>query len=337
MVSMGGDGKTKGQAGAGCFGNPRITVSKGSVWVDPNANAEDPNNAVQKSNCGDGKSAATAGLTCKSIKIKTGTKANQHFWVIGRNQEFMKSPKEVFCWQSSRDGGGWTLVLRSYYAGHHRPSYNGNGVTTTGNVKSDPLQRLGGIYKMHDHEIRAYIGQSEHTNDAANGPTSTFEYMMDQSNHNGYYSGGNYEWVLVKNYNARWRFHRFQHMAQSKSQVDMTVFDWNSNFNGRNDQGEGRVNWSGEPCCGKGACTNPSGAGISCRGSKTGSPNRSPYGGRGCHRNRGYDRWHGDLHVYMCNTNHDTYFYLCNGAHHSSSNRFAHRTWMRTDSNDQLG
>ena len=33
---------------------------------------------------------------------------------------------------------------------------------------------------------------------------------------------------------------------------------------------------------------------------------------------------------YMCNTNYDTYTYMCAGAQHSSSNRFAARTWIRS-------
>ena len=336
FVSLGGDGSTKGQAAAGCFGQPLILGNSNSgLWVDPNPNAEDPNNAVQKS-CGDGKSKTSPGLTCKSIKIRHKVTANQHYWVIGRNQEYASSPKEVFCWQSDRDGGGWTLVLRSYYQGHQRPSFSGNGVTATGNVKSDPLQHLGGIYKMHDHEIRSVIGQPDHKNDKANAATSTFSWMFDQSGRHTHYSGGNYEYTVTKNYNARWRFYRFQGMEESKTSIVTTAYD-TGNFNGRNSKGEGSINWVGEPRCGRTSSTRPTGAGISCRGAKSGSPSSNLQGGRGCQRNRGHDRWHGQLHMYMCETNHDSYLYMCNGPQHSSSNRFAHRSWLRTADSDNIG
>lgn len=258
---------------------------------------------------------------------------------MGRNMEYKNDPKEVFCWQSSRDGGGWTLILKSYYQGHQRPTFAGNGVTTSGNIKTDdPLGGPNGkMYKMHDHEIRSVFGCAKHTDDGANAPDCKFTYMMDQSGRNSYYSGGNYEYVIHKGYQARWRFHRFQQMPKSKVPTKLESYDMNYNFNGRNDQGEGSLNWYGEPECGKGSRTNPSGAGISCRGAKTGTPSSSLRGGRGCFRNRGYDRWHGQLHLYMCETNHDTYMYMCNGPQHSSSNRFFHRTWMRTPDSDTIG
>jgi len=338
FVSLGGNGDTKGQAAAGCYSQPLIMNNLKGNWIDPNDNAEDPNNSVQKA-CGDGKTKETAALTCKSVKIRYGVSANKHYWVVGRNAEYAASPKEVFCWQSSRDGGGWTYVLRSYYQGHQRPTFNGNGVTTTGSTKStDPLQRLGGIYKMHDHEIRSVIGCADHTNDAANAPDCEFSYMMDQSYRNTYYSGGNYEYIINKGYIGRWRFHRFQQMPKSKQTLALSVYDMDYNFDGRTDQGEGRLNWSGEPYCGKSnGGSNPSGAGLNCYNTRTGTPSTSPYGGRGCYRNRGYDRWAGTLHMYMCETNHDSYMYICNGAQHSSHNRFAHRTWMRTPDKDVIG
>jgi len=337
FYSLGGDGSTKGQAASSCFSQPLITGNPKGNWIDPNVNAEDPSNAVQI-NCGDGRGKTTAGLTCKSIKLKWGVTSNKHYWVIGRNMEFASSPKEVFCWQNGRDGGGWTLVLRSYYQGHQRPTFNGNGVVTTGNVKSDPLQHLGGIYKMHDHEIRAVIGQAKHTDDSASAPASKFSYLMDQSGRNVYYSGGNYEYLSVKDYTARWRFYRFQGVPKSKTKATMRAYDMNYNFDGKSRGGDGQLNWQGEPCCGKSnGCSNPTGAGISCYNTRSGTPQQSPNAGRGCHRNRGYDRWHGPLHVYMCETNHDSYMYVCNGPQHSSSNRFAHRTWMRTPDEDLIG
>merc|ERR1719162_165870 len=83
FYSLGGDGSTKGQAASSCFSQPLITDNPKGNWIDPNVNAEDPSNAVQI-NCGDGRGKTTAGLTCKSIKLKWGVTSNKHYWVIGR-------------------------------------------------------------------------------------------------------------------------------------------------------------------------------------------------------------------------------------------------------------
>ena len=185
---------------------------------------------------------------------------------------------------------------------------------------------------MHDHEIRTVIGQFDHKNDKADAQPGTFSYMMDQSYRNTYYSGGNYEYVIHKMYTARWRFYRFQGVPQSTTRSHLTSYDWPGNYDGsKNTKGDGRVNWTGQPRCGPDYA---GGAGISCRNNDNGIPSNSLRGGRGCHRNRGYDRWHGTLHVYMMETNHDSYLYVCNGPQHSSGNRFAHRTWMRTADTD---
>ena len=338
FVSVGGNGATKGEAGAGCFASPLLTTATGMVWVDPDANAEDPSNAKQQI-CGDGKGPTSAALTCKGIKNKFTNAANGLYWVVGRKEEYKASPKQVYCWNADRDGGGWTLILVAYYCGHQRPSFSGTGEVTTGDIKRGThwLENQPGVYKMHDEEIRAVIGQPDHKNKAKSATASKFSYMMDQSGWNGYYAGSNREYIINKDYTARWRFYRFQGIDESTTTTTMTAYAWDNHYNGRNTaMGDGSVNWVGRAKCGNNLNSRPTGAGISCRGAYSGTPSSSLRGGRGCHRNLGYDRWHGDLHAYMCETNHDTYLYMCNGPQHSSNCRFATRTWIRTADEDTV-
>jgi hypothetical protein len=341
FVSLGGNGNTKGEAGAGCFGNTGIASNtKTKVWVDPDADVENPSNAVQKE-CGSGTSKTSPALTCKGIVKKYGKKPNGLYWIIGRNQEYAKDPKRVYCWNTDRQGGGWTLGLVSYYCGHQRPSFSGDASGTTGDINRGHhwlTNRQPGAYKLDDKVIRAVIGQPDHTNGGASAKASKFSYMSDQNGWNSYYAGSNREYLVMEGYTARWRFVRFQGMLESNPRTNvLTSYYWNSNYNGnQNAKGEGAVNWKGSPKCGKDSPTRPSGAGISCRGQYSGSPQTNPYGGRGCNKNIGHDRWHGDLHYYMLETNHDTYLYFCNGAQHSSNCRYALRTWFRTAEDDDL-
>ena len=38
------------------------------------------------------------------------------------------------------------------------------------------------------------------------GPSQNFDVMADQNGYNSAYSGGNYEYVLIRNYTGYWRF-----------------------------------------------------------------------------------------------------------------------------------
>jgi hypothetical protein len=97
FVSMGGDGSTKEEAGAGCSGNDRIAVASGKLWVDPDANAEGPQNAVQKqctlATCLDYKKAGFNTDGVYEIKPKKWTGAGFKVWC-----------------DMTRDGGGWTFT-----------------------------------------------------------------------------------------------------------------------------------------------------------------------------------------------------------------------------------
>jgi hypothetical protein len=289
---------------------------------------------------GNGLSSNTPGLTCKGIKLSFPQSRNGRYWIIGRHMEYKNDPFKVYCWNTDRDGGGWTYILRSYYAGHHSPGFSGNGVTQTGSIDTDPFCHLCGVYKMHDNQIRAVLGQKDHTNTDRSlknynkGDYHTkFDYMMDQSGYNSYYSGGNREYMINRDYTARWFFYRWEGVYESSTKTEMTSYKvaGTSNWNGRSAQGEGTVMWKGQANCGQQAAGGA--AGVNCNNVKGGV--KRPDAGRGCKENLSHNRCgtH-QLHVYMCQTNHDTYMYLCNGCQHSSSNRFSHRSWVKTSKDD---
>ena len=100
-----------------------------------------------------------------------------------------------------------------------------------------------------------------------------------------------------------------------------------TNFDGKSNVGDGKVNWEAQlNCGGKG------GSGINCYGirSYTKGYNANSRGGFGCKANPSRGRWSGNPHWYMFNTNHDTYVYICNGAQHSSSFNMNPRWWIRS-------
>ena len=93
---------------------------------------------------------------------------------------------------------------------------------------------------------------------------------------------------------------------------------------GLKSSGNGDLNWSGNPICGQWR-----GAGVACYGSRSGDPSTSPGGGHNCRVNLG-NGWNGALEYYMSTSHYDTYTYICNGAQHSSSQRFSSRVWVRS-------
>jgi len=329
MKSLGGDGSSADSSGTSCFSNPLISA------FSP-ADQKKFVNGKEVVCPGNGLSKTNAARTCKEIKINFKDSKNGIYWIHGRNNDFKSAPFQVYCWNTDRDGGGWTMFLRSYYEGHHRPIYAGNGVTDSGDVNDDILQKLGGAYKLDDKKIRAIIGQ-KNINDGSRTTNNRnmFSYMVDQSAWNDYYASENNEYGIMKKYTARWRFVRFQQMDSSSTAEEFISY-LTPKFNGKTAVGDGVLNWKGRPRCGKNYVGGGGGAGISCNGQHNGSPQTSPRGGRGCKKNKSRDRWHGNFHLYMLNTNHDTYFYCCNGPQHSSHRRFAHRWYIRTNDDDKI-
>jgi hypothetical protein len=99
FVSMGGDGSSKAAASAGCEGHDLVANNGADKkWIDPDANAENTGNAVQK---------VCSYMTCKEIKEKTGTTTSGKYKI--KPKGWTSGAFEVWC-DMTRDGGGWTFT-----------------------------------------------------------------------------------------------------------------------------------------------------------------------------------------------------------------------------------
>jgi len=100
FVSMGGDGSSKAAAAAGCNGNVLAANNVAETkWVDPDANAENTGNAVQK---------RCVLYTCKEIKDAEPGNTKSGTYTV-KPKGWSGAPFEVWC-DMTKDGGGWTLT-----------------------------------------------------------------------------------------------------------------------------------------------------------------------------------------------------------------------------------
>ena len=212
-------------------------------------------------------------------------------------EPILGSPVEVEC-DMDRAGGGWTLAVKNWYgSGLH--GYSG----AVGSV-GDALSLKGNGYKLSDTDIRAVIGTGR-----------KFDYLVDQSGYNTAYSYGNYEYVVVYDYTADWKFDSL--VATSETTTSMVSYRASDNA----------VMATFNLVCGTAGGANSAGCGINCITVAAGSIN--PAGGSGCSINVGKQSDGGWHHHYMSEHNGDTYMYICNGAQHSSGQEMNHRYWFR--------
>ena len=177
---------------------------------------------------------------------------------------------------------------------------------------------------MDDYEIRAYLGQKNPDDDNPNSnQVSEMNVMRDQSGFNTGHSRWNREYTIIKKYTARWYWVTWNNIKESTTASELSSWNMPRHYDGSfSSVGGGSLNWKGQPICGHG------GIGINCQDARSGVPNRSPNGGHGCKTNLGKG-WGGQL-SWRSHGGYDTYQYICEGAQHSSSNRFAHRQWIRS-------
>ena len=99
--------------------------------------------------------------------------------------------------------------------------------------------------KMDDKDIRTYIGQPNPDNDDNNAKESMFSYMRDQSGWNGYYSSFNREYIVHKQYTARWFFQTWTRVAESSTETEYTSYYWDNHWNNdaNSPPGDGKLNW----------------------------------------------------------------------------------------------
>ena len=191
----------------------------------------------------------------------------------------------------TRDCGGWTMIVKSWY----QAGVMGN-VNAVGTV-ADAMTRKGNAYKLSDTDIRAIIGQNQ-----------KFDILADQNGYNSAYSTGNYEYVILRGYTGYWRFDT--RVAASSTATTFQSYRLSDNA----------LAWTGNLQCGSWG-----GAGINCYNVLS----NNPQGGAGCNINMGLQSNPGWHHFYMSETNQDTYLYICNGPQHSSGFDMNHRWWVR--------
>lgn len=242
-----------------------------------------------------GRSVARAGRSCASIKAIAPWAGDGAYFVDPDGPGAMP-PIRVRC-DMSRDGGGWTLVLKNRHASDMHGRGGGFGTF------DDLAQPRTGFYKLPDATINAIIGDG------------TFDLLADQVGYNSTFSDGNHEYVLIRDYTASFTF-----TARMPESTTATVFE---SYRSTDDL----LLWRGRLACG-----NVGGVGINCL-DVAATPNAvgaaNPQGGAGCLVALGTQADPGWHHVYMSQTSSETYLAVCNGMQHSSGHDLSHRWWVR--------
>ncbi|MFH1151556.1 MAG: fibrinogen-like YCDxxxxGGGW domain-containing protein [Nanoarchaeota archaeon] len=242
-----------------------------------------------------GQDSSTIRTSCLDILNNCPSSTDGTYWINPTGS----SAINVNC-DMTRDGGGWTQILKTWYVAEINNVFKKTGAV--GSV-SDGLTNLGSGYKLSDESIRQIIG-----------PNQKFDILADQSGYNSVYSTGNYEYVILRGYTGYWKFD-----GPVSASTTTTIFQSYR-------KSDNALAWTGNLQCGYNAGTGA--AGINCYTVL----DNNPKGGSGCDINMGLQSNGGWHHFFMSQYNEDTYMYICNGAQHTSNDRFSQRFWVRESS-----
>lgn len=242
-----------------------------------------------------GRIATNAGQSCAAIKASLPSSADG-IYLLDPDGAGPITPFEAYC-DMTRDGGGWTLIMRVWYQSGLAGVSAGFGTPREANFpKLDP-------YKLSDATVNAVIGSD-----------NNFDILVDQLGHQTASSNGNHEYVVVRNYTGVYTY-----TAAVPESSTATVFESYRAV-------DGAIAWRGRLQCGVG------GYGINC-GPVLSTPNPlgapNPQGGLGCLLGMGTTTSSGWHALYQGETNTDTYIYICNGSQHTSSYSNVHRWFVR--------
>ncbi|MBX7114617.1 MAG: hypothetical protein K1X64_09860 [Myxococcaceae bacterium] len=251
-----------------------------------------------------GRTPRNPGTSCRDIKNKASWAADGMYLIDIDGLSVGAPPFQVYC-DMTRDGGGWTLMMRTWYQSGLAGNAEGFGSPYEVNMPRDEP------YKLPDATIRAIIGSDNH-----------FDLLADQVFHNTQNALGNHEFIVLRNYTGAFTY--AGPMAESTTETVLESFRAHDNF----------LLWRGRLGCGPLAGGAPAGGyGINCdtvltTSEPVGMPN--PAGGAGCvSQFAGSSPNAGSHQLFMGATNTDTYQYICNGAQYTSGNSNVHRWWVR--------
>jgi len=238
------------------------------------------------------------GRSCYDIKIRFPSADTGFYWINPDAGLF--SPTLVAC-QMQRDGGGWTMGLKTWFASGTIGQANSLGTV------ADALQRRGNTYKLSDGFIRSVTG-------------NMFSVMGDQTDFNSATTTYNSEFVIIRNYSAAFTY---------TSQVPASTTPYNMESRRASDQA---LAWTGVLSCGVPSTLGGTGGrGINCYNTVSGSPAVNPAGGSGCSINMGTSSNAAFHNIYMADNsaNGETFLSMCNGNQITSTGSANHRFWFR--------
>src|SRR5262245_39772511 len=134
-----------------------------------------------------GRVPSNPGTSCADIKNRNSA-ATDGIYLVDSDGAAGNPPFQVYC-DMTRDSGGWTLIMRTWYQSGLTGNANGAGSPQDANSPRNES------YKLADAVVQQIIGADKN-----------FDILIDQLFHNTMYSNGNNEYVVVRNYTGTYTY-----------------------------------------------------------------------------------------------------------------------------------